>query len=142
MSSVLFQKVREELGLAYSVYSFLSAYAECGSLCVYAGVNPKKKDVATECILNEISALKKRGLSESEFLRAKEQIKGAFIFSQESNASQMLLYAKYLLYRNEIFSFENKINALNSITRDALNDFILNEIDIENRSEAIVAKEI
>ena len=41
--------------------------------------------------------------------------------------SQMLLYAKYLLYRNEIFSFENKINALNSITRDALNDFILNE---------------
>ena len=142
MSSVLFQKVREELGLAYSVYSFISAYADCGSLCVYAGVNPKKRDVARECILSEISALKQRGLSESEFLRAREQIKGAFIFGQESNASQMLLYAKYLLYKNEIFSFENKLKAVNSITRESLNRFIKEEVDFDRFSESLVAKDI
>ena len=142
MSSVLFQKVREELGLAYSVYSYISTYADCGTLGVYAGVNPKNKDVAYECILDEISKLKNRGLTEAEFLRAKEQIKGSFVFSQESNASQMLLYSKYLLYKNEIFSFEDKIKTINSITMDSLNKFIAEEIDIVNFSEAIVSKEI
>lgn len=140
MSSALFQKVREELGLAYSVYSYVSTYADCGSMCVYAGVNPKNKDLALECILNEIATLKKNGLSEKEFLRAKEQIKGSFIYSQESNASQMLLYAKYLLYKNEIFSFEDKIKSINNVTLDGLNSFIKNELSFEKYAKAIVSK--
>ena len=140
MSSLLFRKVREELGLAYSVYSYMSSYKDCGSLCVYAGVNPNKADVALDCILGEIKKFKRNGLSEKEFARAKEQIKGGFIFSQESNASQMLLYAKYLLYTGKVFSFEDKINGINAITREKLNAFITEKLDLERYSEAVVTK--
>ncbi len=139
MSSVLFQKVREELGLAYSVYSYVSAYRDCGSLCVYAGVNPQKADIALDCILGEIEKFKKNGLSSREFERAKEQIKGSFVFSQESGSSQMLLYAKYLLYTGNVFSFEKKIEDINAVTCDKLNAFI-SAMDLENRSEARVSK--
>ena len=142
MSSRLFQKVREELGLAYSVYSYVSAYADCGTLCTYAGVNPKNKDKALESILNEISAFKKQGLTESEFLRAKEQNKSSFVYSQESNASQMLLYAKYLLYTGNVFSMEDKIGSINKVTREELNSFIRNDLDLENYSMAIVSKDV
>lgn len=142
MSSVLFQKVREELGLAYSVYSYVSAYKDCGSLCVYAGVNPAKLGVATDCILGELDAFKKRGLTESEFKRAKEQIKGTFIFSQESNSSQMLLYAKYLLYTGKVFSFEERIRNINAVTLDSLNAFIRERVDFTRYAKALVAKDI
>ncbi len=142
MSSVLFQKVREELGLAYSVYSYVSTYKDCGSLCVYAGVNPKKADTALECIFDEISKLKKNGLKESEFLRAKEQIKASFIFSQESNASQMLLYAKYLLYTGNVFSFEDRIAGINAVNLDGLNHFIRDGLDLENYAKAMISKNI
>lgn len=141
MSSVLFQKVREELGLAYSVYSFVSTYADCGSMCVYAGVNPKNKDLALDCIFKEIANLRKNGLSEKEFMRSKEQIKASFIYSQESNASQMLLYAKYLLYTGEVFSFENKLKQINGVTLDGLNHFIRNELSLDKFAKAVISKE-
>ncbi len=142
MSSALFQRVREQLGLAYSVYSFASTYADCGSLCVYAGVNPKKLVEAREAILQEIAIFKAEGLKEKDFLRAKEQIKGSFIFGQESNASQMLLYAKYLLYTGEVFNFEDRINGINSVTLEGINGFIKNELNLTDFSEALVAKEV
>ena len=142
MSSVLFQKVREELGLAYNVYSFVSTYKDCGVLGVYAGVNPSNLDLAVNCILDEIAKFKRSGLTEYEFERAKEQIKGNFIFSQESNSSQMLLYAKYLLYTGKIFDFEKKIQTINSVGRKTLNAFIKDEFDISAYSKSIVAKDI
>lgn len=141
MSSRLFQKVREELGLAYSVYSFVSTYADCGSLCIYAGVSPKNKQLALECILKEIENFKLNGVTEKEFLRAKEQIKGSFIYSQESNASQMLLYSKYLLYTGEVFSFEDKLKNINAVTLEGLNAFIKNELSLENYAKAVIAKQ-
>lgn len=140
MSSILFQKVREELGLAYSVYSFISSYADCGCLCVYAGVNPAKKQTALDCILEEIAKFKAEGVTEKQFLRAKEQMKSSFVYSQESNASQMLLYAKYLLYTGKEFDFEAKIKAINSITLEELNDFIRNKADLTNYALATVSK--
>ena len=140
MSSRLFQKVREEMGLAYSVFSYNSSYRDCGTLCVYAGVNPKKTDTALDCILREIGDFKRTGLTEKEFIRAKEQIKGSFIFSQESNASQMLLYSKYLLFTGKVFDFEKKLADINAVTLEGLNAFIREKLDLENHSFSIVAK--
>lgn len=82
MSSRLFQEVREKAGLAYSVYSYVSPYEDCGNLIVYAGVNPEKSDRALEAISKCIRELKEGGISDDEFLRGREQMKsGTFVLA-------------------------------------------------------------
>lgn len=115
MSSRLFQEVREKLGLAYSVYSYVSAFAECGSLVVYAGVNPASADKAYEAIGKVVSEIKEKGITEEEFLRGREQMKASMLFSQESTSSQMLLYGKHMLFNDALFDFEGKLEAINRI---------------------------
>ena len=116
MSSRLFQKIREELGLAYSVYSYASAYKDSGVLEIYAGVNTALRDLAVEAILSELKRFKKDGVTEQEFMRGKEQIRSAFIMGQESTSSQMLLYAKNLILLNKEFDFKERMEKLEKVT--------------------------
>lgn len=116
MSARLFQEVREKRGLAYSVYSYISAFPECSLQNIYAGVNPAHVEEAYGAITDVIHDMKKNGITEEEFLRSREQMKAGMFFSNESSNSQMLLYGKYMLYYNKIFDFEEKLNKLNSMT--------------------------
>ena len=118
MSARLFQEVREKRGLAYSVYSYVSAFPECASQNIYAGVNPAKLGEAYEAICDVIKEMKEKGISEEEFLRSREQMKSGMFFSNESSNSQMLLYGKYMLYFDKIFNFEEKLDKLNAMTHD------------------------
>ena len=118
MSARLFQEVREKRGLAYSVYSYLSAYAECGTQVIYAGVNPEQKDQAYEAIGNVVKELKEKGVTQEEFNRSREQMKSGMLFAQESSNSQMLLYGKYMLYFDQVFDFDKKLEAINAMTLD------------------------
>lgn len=118
MSSRLFKRVREELGLAYSVYSFGSFYEETGMFTVYAGVNPQKAVQAAEAVKAVIEEFKEKGLSEEEFLRGREQLKSSTIFAQENTSSQMLLYGKQLLYTGEVYDFETRMNEISALTRE------------------------
>ena len=68
MSARLFQEVREKRGLAYSVYSYLAPFKECGSLKIYAGVNPANVEEAYGAICDVINTMKKEGITEDEFL--------------------------------------------------------------------------
>lgn len=68
MSSRLFQEVREKMGLAYSVYSYISAFQECGSLVIYAGVNPASADKAYEAVGKVVAEMKAKGITREEFL--------------------------------------------------------------------------
>ncbi len=116
MSARLFQEVREKRGLAYSVYSYTSPYAECGVENIYAGVNPQKLNEAFDAICNEVKSLKKNGFTEDEFLRSREQMKADMFFRNESSNSQMILYGRYMLYFDKLFDFEEKLNKINSMT--------------------------
>lgn len=118
MSSRLFKKVREELGLAYSVYSYSSHYEETGAFAVYAGVNPKKAEDAAEAILNVLKEFLEQGIGEEEFLRGREQLRAGNIYSQENTSSQMLLYGKEMLYRGRIYDFERRMQEISSLTLD------------------------
>lgn len=140
MSSRLFQKVREELGLAYSVYSYISPYAECGSHIVYAGVNPQSADKAFDAVRAEISRLKKDKISEEEFLRGKEQLKSSIILGQESTASQMLVYGKHLLFTGETFDFDARVNAIDALTKDDIARAIEASFDERKMAVATVGK--
>ena len=126
MSSRLFQEVREKRGLAYSVYSYLSPYEECGCLNIYAGVNPASAREAYDAIQTVVSEVKKNGITESEFSRSLEQMKSSLIFSNENTSSQMILYGKYLLQTGEILNFDERMNKIKRITRqDVIDAFAL-----------------
>ena len=118
MSSRLFQEVREKQGLAYSVYSYISAFEECGSLIVYAGVNSENVLKAYEAVNRVVDELKEKGITEGEFLRSREQMKAGMFFANESTSSQMILYGKYMLQRDKLFDFDEELNKLNAMTLD------------------------
>ncbi len=140
MSSRLFKKVREELGLAYSVYSYTSHYAETGLLTVYAAVNPAKAEEAARAVESVIAAFKKEGMTEEEFLRGREQLKAGNIFSQENTSSQMLLYGRTMLYFNEVYDFEKRMAAISALTLKDIRRAISENFDFERAAVAAVGK--
>lgn len=138
MSSRLFQKIREELGLCYSVYSYMSQYKDNGVLEIYAGVNTKQRDLAVNAIAEQVRAFKKQGITEQEFLRGKEQIKSAFVLGRESTASQMLLFGKYMLYLNKQFDVKDRLKKIEKITLDDVHRVIEMSFDIDSAATATV----
>ncbi len=138
MSSRLFQKIREELGLCYSVYSYPSSYKSDGVVEVYAGVNTEQRDLAVESIVAEIRRLKKDGITEAEFSRAKEQLKSSTMFARESTSSQMLVHGKYLIYLDKEFDYDERIEKFNKLTASDVHEVIENCFDIDNASTATV----
>ena len=138
MSSRLFQEVREKRGLAYSVYSYLSAFEECGTLNIYAGVNSSNALLAYEAINDVVDKLKKDGISDSEFSRSREQMKAGMFFANESTSSQMILYGKYMLQNNKIFDFEDKLRAINAITKDDVMEAISLTFDESKKAVAAI----
>lgn len=135
MSSRLFQTVREELGLAYTVYSYISTYCETGTLAVYAGVNAEKYKQSAEAIYSCVNDLRKKNISEEEFLRGKEQLISSQIFAQESTSSQMLLFGKELLYRGRVYNFEDRVNKISSVTLKNVLDAI--DVNFDDKFKAV-----
>ena len=140
MSARLFQEVREKRGLAYSVYSYLSSFPECASLNIYAGVNPSKVQEAYEAILEVIKTMKEKGITEDEFLRSREQMKASMFFSNESSNSQMLLYGRYMLYFNQVFDFEEKLDRINAMTHAKAQEVLSVMFDESKKAVALVGK--
>lgn len=139
MSSRLFQEVREKRGLAYSVYSYLSLYEECGSLNIYAGVNPANMLQAYEAIQKVVDELKKDGITDSEFSRSREQMKSSMIFANESTSSQMVLYGKYMLQNNKTFNFDEKLRAIEAITKEDIMEVLSVVFDESKKAIGVVA---
>lgn len=140
MSARLFQEVREKRGLAYSVYSYLSSFPECASQNIYAGVNPSKVQEAYEAILEVVETMKKKGITEDEFLRSREQMKASMFFSNESSNSQMLLYGRYMLYFNQVFDFEEKLDRINAMTHAKAQEVLSVMFDESKKAVALVGK--
>ena len=138
MSSRLFQKIREDLGLCYSVYSYLSCYRETGVLEVYAGVNTDNRELAFNAILDEINKFKEKGITEQEFLRGKEQLKSSLVLGQESVAGQMQLYGRYALMNDGLFDFSARLKSIERIKADDVAAVIGEFFDVQKASTATV----
>ncbi len=138
MSSRLFKKVREELGLAYSVYSYSTHYEEVGTLTVYAGVNAQKAEETAKAIVEVVNEFKKKGVSNEEFLRGREQMKSSLIFAQENTSSQMLLYGKHMLYTGTVYDFERKMDELSALTRNDVLSAIESHFDLSQTAVSSV----
>ena len=118
LSSRLFQKIREQRGLAYSVYSYHSTYVDTGLFAVYAGTSPNNTQEVIECILTELNDLKQNGITARELERTKAQIKGSLYLGLESVSSRMSRLGKTELTYNRVLLPEEVIEKMAQVTLD------------------------
>ena len=120
-SSILFQKVREELGLCYTIYSYAQPYLGVGINNIYTGVSKESAQKALEVIDREVKAFAKKGISKELLEINKEKIKANYILGLESTSSRMFSNARSMLFQNKIKTQEEVIKKINNINDDDIN---------------------
>ncbi len=118
MASRLFQKIREEMGMAYSVYSGPSNYPGCGEFSVYAATSPKHVQQVLQLIEEEAQLFVEKGITEKEFLQAKAHVKGGFILGLESAYSRMSSMGHNQILLGRYIAPEDTIRAIESVTAE------------------------
>jgi len=118
MSSRLFQKIREDRGLAYSVYSYPSSYVHGGLFTIYAGIKTSHTAQVVSIIADEIKSIKNRGITQEEFSMAREQLKGNYILGLESTSSRMTALGKNQLLLGRILTPDEVLSRIDSVTLD------------------------
>jgi predicted Zn-dependent peptidase len=118
MSSRLFQKIREEQGLAYSIYSDLNPYRDTGCLSVYAGTSLESTPKVVDSILAEFRELKSDPIPADELRRAKDQLKGSLMLSLESSTSRMSNLARQQMYFERFFTMDETIDQIEAVSAE------------------------
>lgn len=137
-NSRLFQKVREEAGLTYSIYSYGSSYRDTGLLHIYAAMNPGQKDTVINMIYDEIENLKKNGITSDELTMTKEQIKTELILGSEGAKNMMNANGKSMLNMGRLVSLNELIDRIDRVSIDDVTDFANKYLDISNSSMSLV----
>ncbi len=120
MSSRLFQEVREKRGRVYSIYSFLSAFLDCGYFAIYAGTSPEWVDEVIEVTLSEVAKLRSSGITPAELERAKSQLKGNMLLGMESTDSRMNRLARNEIYFKRDIPLEELAREIEKVTNDQI----------------------
>jgi predicted Zn-dependent peptidase len=131
MSSRLFQSIREEKGLAYTVSSFIDSYLECGIQIIYAIIEPAKIDAYLQAVKAEIELLKKEGIRSDELERAKDHIKSSIILSLESNVAKMRFNINQELYFKKEQEVAAIIAEINAATSADINGFCRQYLNLD-----------
>ncbi|MDR2610617.1 MAG: insulinase family protein [Clostridiales Family XIII bacterium] len=139
MSSRLFQNVREDKGLAYSVYSMNNAYVDSGLFVVYAGVGLDKEDAATAAIFEEIAGIATPDIPADELGKVKEQSKGAYIFGQENISTRMFQTGRNLLLLGHTFTQDEVMDGIDSVKMDDIERIATRFADPGEYSRVIIS---
>lgn len=123
-SSILFQNVREKLGLCYNIYCYPQTFQEVGLLNIYCGIGKDYGEKALEVINSEIKRFAKEGISNELLEINKEKIKTNYILGLESTSSIMFSNAKQILFKNKIDTEEEVIDKINKISMEDI-DYVL-----------------
>jgi predicted Zn-dependent peptidase len=118
MSSRLFQNVREKRGLAYAVFSGLSAYRDAGAMTIYAGCANEAVGELIDVVVGEIRLMKDAALSDAELRRAKDHLKGSLMLGLESTSSRMSNLARQEMYFDRQYSLDETLQGVEAVTRD------------------------
>ncbi len=122
MSSRLFQEIRENLGLAYSVYSYISSFADTGLFGFYMGIKNENLKDALDIVMREFNKIRDEEIVGSEFTDAKEQIKGSMLLSLESTDSRMSRLARSEIYYDEYIPIEDIIAKVDAVKPEAVKE--------------------
>ena len=118
MSSRLFQRVREELGLAYTVYAFHSFFQASGAAGVYVGTQPPTAQQAADTIREELARLASQSLTAAELASAKQQVKGQLVLALEGPVSRMYRLAGSALYGETYKTIDTVLNEIDAVRPD------------------------
>ena len=118
MSSRLFQRIREELGMAYSVYSYASSYRGVGSFNIYAGTNPENGETVIRELQEQMQLFLKDGMTDKEFRSAKAQLRGGFLLGLESSSGRMQSLGRGMLLFGKTRTPEEVIAKIDAVTME------------------------
>jgi predicted Zn-dependent peptidase len=118
MSSRLFQEVREKRGLAYSVYSYSSQYADTGLFGVYAGCQPSRIGEVLAICREEIGKVAANGITEDELTRGKGQLRGSLVLGLEDTSSRMSRLGKSEIVQGELLSVDEVLDRIEGVNLD------------------------
>ncbi len=139
MSSRLFQTIREERGLAYTVYSYPSSYSDSGLFAIYAGTSLEHAAEVIKLIRQEVDRIVRDGLTAQEFEQARAQLKGSYILGLESTSSRMNALGRRKLLLNKEQTEEEVIAKIDAITYESVAD-VTKKILSAKPSYALVGK--
>jgi predicted Zn-dependent peptidase len=118
MSSRLFQHIREERGLAYAVFSNLTAYSDAGMITVYAGCANDKVGEVVDLTLAELRNLRSTAVAYDELRRAKDHLKGSLMLSLENTSSRMSHLARQQIYFGRHVTLDEMLARIESVSAD------------------------
>jgi predicted Zn-dependent peptidase len=122
MSSRLFQHIREERGLAYSVFSSVNSFLDSGNLLVYAATSPESGREVLDLVLQEFRKLKEGPVRERELQMSRDHLKGSLMLSLESSSSRMSNLARQEFYYGRQFTVNEILAGIDSVTREQVLD--------------------
>jgi len=137
MSSRLFQEIREKRGLAYSVYSYASHYADAGVFGIYAGCAPGKVEEVLDLARGELERVATKGVTPEEIARGKGMVKGAYVLGLEDTGSRMSRLAKSELLHGDLLTVDELLRQVDGVTAGQVNG-IAAEILAQPMSLAVV----
>lgn len=120
MSSRLFQEIREQKGLAYSVYTFITPFVDTGAFGAYAGVEPGKALETVALILKEMRKIRETKISAPELRDAKEYTKGSILLASESTDNQMVRLAQNEIHYGRYFSLQSVVDKIDAVATDEI----------------------
>ncbi len=134
MSSRLFQKIREEKGLAYTINSFPDSFLECGIHIIFSIIEPEKFNPYLNSVKEILFDVRENGVNDDELVRAKDHIKSSIILGLENNLSKMRNIINKELYSKEALNVNKILEEINSYTKDEINRIAKEYLEIENSS--------
>lgn len=140
MSSRLFQTIREKLGLAYSVYSYLTSYTQTGTLTLYAGTGEKQAREVLLRMIEEIERVREHGVTKEELERCRDQLKGSYLLSMESTGARMNALGKTLLLQKREYNEQETIRRIECVTMEDIERILPVCLDRVNASTALVGR--
>ena len=138
MSSRLFQEIREQNALAYSIYSYVTSYRDTGLLTVYAGTDPLNTLEVVRLVNKELRKIKEEGITHAEETRVRNQIKGSLVLSLESSNSHMSRLARQEIYFGKYLSMDDIIKGVEKVTAEQVQHLAQQLFTRENISLTIL----
>ena len=142
MSSRLFQKIREQHGLVYTVYSYNASYVDTGLFTIYAALNPAQLQEVLDLISQEVKGLFTDKITDKQLAKAKEQLKSNFLLSLESVATRMNSIGRTMLMLNRVITPDELVAKIDAINMDSFYDICERVFQMDQMSISLVGKQV
>ncbi|MGB9779349.1 M16 family metallopeptidase [Caldanaerobacter sp.] len=140
MSSRLFQKIREDKGLVYSIYSYPVTYPHAGMFAIFASMTSSNFRKVYDLIVKEIEEISKNGVTKEEFEKFKEQLKINLLMDQDSISARMSNIGKSLLLFDRVYLIEDALKVVEEITFEEVNQLAKMIIKPDEMTVSVVGK--